>query len=372
VQDRNGLRDNLRILYVAFPLLTVSDESAGGAEQVLWALEREMLRRGAQTTVAASAGSRVAGELFATGDPCSLLDDFERRNREHQECIIEFVNRRAREGQPFELVHDMSGSFWTKTAAIDVPVLSTLHLPRSFYTPGSFENVPANVTFNFVSETQARVFGHLSRATCAVIDNGIALDRFTPNLSNDGRNGLLWLGRICEEKGTHLALEIARLASMSITIAGQTYPFSYHQRYFENEVAPRLNATDHARFLGPVSLQEKNGLLRGAKALLATSQVAETSSLVAMEAAGSGTPVIAFRQGALAEVVQNGVTGFLVNGVEEAVQALRRIDEISPVECAQHARERFSSEVMAAKYLRLYGHLVPGQGASRIFTPSSA
>jgi glycosyltransferase involved in cell wall biosynthesis len=376
VQVEQGRLDNMRILYVAYPLLTVSDASAGGAEQVLWTLEREISRRRAKTTVAASSGSRVAGELFATGDPCSRLDDFERRNSQHQERIIEFVTRefvtrRSRRGQPFDLVHDMSGSFWTRAAEVDVPVLATLHLPRQFYPARSFENVPGNVTFNFVSAAQARNFGDLGPAPHAVISNGIALDHFAPNLDREERAGLVWLGRICEEKGTHLALEIARHASMPLTIAGQTYPFSYHQRYFNNEVAPRLSATPDARFIGPVSLHGKISLLRGAKALLVTSQVAETSSLVAMEAAASGTPVIAFRRGALEEVVQDGVTGFLVDRVEDAVQVLRYVDEIKPAACAERAGEHFNSEAMAAKYLRLYAHLMHDEGSSPTLRPLS-
>src|SRR6266853_1582031 len=133
-----------RILYVAYPLLTVSDESAGGAEQVLWTLEREMARRGALTTVAASAGSCVSGELFSTGDPCTQPDDF--------------VRRRERGGMAFDLVHDQSGSFWKRAAEIDAPVLATLHLPRSFYPAGIFDGIPENVSFNCVSDSQARSF----------------------------------------------------------------------------------------------------------------------------------------------------------------------------------------------------------------------
>src|SRR5215472_2854651 len=122
-----------RILYIAYPLLTVSEESAGGAEQMLWTLEREMFARGVHTTVAASAGSRVSGELFTTGEPCSVQDDFERRNREHQDRIVDFVRACERQGCPFDLVHDKSGSFWQRAAEINVPVLATLHLPRHFY-----------------------------------------------------------------------------------------------------------------------------------------------------------------------------------------------------------------------------------------------
>ena len=307
-----------------------------------------MAARGVSTTVAASAGSLVAGELFATGGLCSQPDDFDRRNREHQDRIIEFLHSR---GTEFDLVHDKSGSFWTRAAEINLPVLATLHLPRHFYPAQHFLNVPENVSFNCVSESQARSFPDLENML-GVVPNGILLDRFQPNFGP--RCGLLWLGRICEEKGTHVALDIAARANIPITLTGQVYPFSYHQQYFEREIAPRLQQMPNARFVSSPSSQEKRKLLREATALLVPALADETSSLVAMEAAASGTPVIAFRRGALPEVVKDGVTGFLVDGIEEAVAAISRIDQISPEACAQHARENFSSERMAEGYLKLY------------------
>jgi len=353
----------LRILYIAYPLLTVSDESAGGAEQVLWTLERKMFRRGADTTVAASAGSRVTGVLFATGDPCTLPDDYKRRNRRHQEQIVEHVHRRARQGRGFDIVHDMSGSFWTRAGEIDLPVLATLHLPRSFYAPLNFQNVPANVSFNCVSQAQARSFSDIV-SLLGIVPNGIALDRFDRRRggATDGqsmlRHGLLWLGRICEEKAPHLALEIAERAGLPITLAGQVYPFSYHQKYFEREVEPRLRRNSRATYVCSPSFEQKRSLLLQAQALVITSLAEETSSLVAMEAAASGTPVIALRRGALAEVVRDGITGFLVKDVDSAVAACRSVDEISGGACAQLARKKFDCAAMADGYSGLYACIV--------------
>jgi glycosyltransferase involved in cell wall biosynthesis len=341
------------ILYVAYPLLTVSEESAGGAEQMLWTLEREMAARGIHTTVAASAGSRISGELFVTGEPCSVPDDFERRNREHQDKIVEFISARAQQGKPFDLIHDKSGSFWPRAGEIDAPVLATLHLPRSFYPPHFFESIPANVVFNYVSQSQARTFADLNPV---VIPNGIVLDRFAANFG--GRKGLLWLGRICEEKAPHLALEIASRAGEPITLAGQVYPFSYHQQYFEREVLPRLARMASAIFISSPSAEHKRELLRGAKAVLITSQADETSSLVAMEAAASGTPVIAFRRGALPEIVQDGVTGFLVDSAEQAAAALQRLHLIAPSTCTAYAQANFSSHRMADRYQDLYSRIM--------------
>ena len=351
-----------RILYVAYPLLTVSDDSAGGAEQVLWTLEREMARRGALTTVAASAGSRVSGELLSTGDPCTQPDDYERRRVEHEDRVVDFVRRRAREGMAFDLVHDQSGSFWRRAAEIDSPMLATLHLPRSFYPAGSFEMVAENVSFNCVSASQARSFADLE-TLLGVTPNGIALDSFTGDDGADGRRGvgdrkgLLWLGRICEEKAPHLALEIAACAGLPITIAGQIYPFSYHQQYFEREVAPRLREIPDAEFVSAPPLELKRQLLRQAKALLITSQADETSSLVAMEAAASGAPVIALRRGALPEVVQDGVAGFLVEDAAHAVLALQEISSLSSKACMQYAQKNFSAAKMAERYSALYERL---------------
>jgi glycosyltransferase involved in cell wall biosynthesis len=345
-----------RILYVGYPLLTVSQNSAGGAEQVLWALEREMARRGLDTVVAASAGSCVSGELFSTGEPCAQLDDFERRNREHQDRIIAFVRQQALERRPFDLVHDMSGSFWVRAAEVEPPVLATLHLPRSFYPAASFENVAANVSFNCVSNSQALSFASLDNML-GVVPNGIALDRFAQageGTAGSAKAGLLWLGRICEEKAPHLAFQIARHAGLPLTLAGQVYPFSYHQRYFEREVAPCLKNAPDAVLVNSPSFEQKCRLLRAARALLITSQAAETSSLIAMEAAACGTPVIAFRRGALPEVVRDQVTGFVVEGMEEAVEACARAASISAEACISFARQNFQSAKMAAGYAELY------------------
>jgi glycosyltransferase involved in cell wall biosynthesis len=347
------------ILYVAYPLLTVSEESAGGAEQVLWTLEREMARRGMDTTIAASAGSRVTGKLFSTGKRCSSLDDFDRRSREHQERILELIRRRAGTGRAFELIHDMSGSFWSRAGEIEAPMLATLHLPQDFYSPSLFENIPANVSFNCVSLSQARSFAGLSRLA-GVVANGVALDHLEANLGQRDRSGLLWLGRICQEKAPHLAFEIAERSGMPITVAGQVYPFSNHRQYFVREVAPRLQRMPRARFIESPSRQRKQYLLCSARAVLITSQADETSSLVAMEAAASGTPVIAFARGALPEIVRDGLTGFVVEGVDAAVEALGRLNSIRVASCVRHACDHFSSVRMAEDYLALYEKILSG------------
>jgi glycosyltransferase involved in cell wall biosynthesis len=239
-------------------------------------------------------------------------------------------------------------------------------LPRSFYGEQYFENVPANVSFNCVSGSQAHDFSGLARME-GMIANGIALDLFGQASQNHrSRDGLLWLGRICEEKAPHLALDIAASSGLRLTLAGQVYPFSYHQQYFDREIAPRLQRNPKATFVPLPCHHRKRQLFAEARAVVITSRVDETSSLVAMEAAASGTPVIAFARGALREIVQHGLTGFLVDDVEAAVAAVERLTEIDPAACLRHACEHFSSARMADGYARLYGRILRHRAKPRI------
>jgi len=180
-----------------------------------------------------------------------------------------------------------------------------------------------------------------------------------------GRNKnvyLLWMGRICPEKGTHIAIEVARRAASPLVIAGQVYPFSWHQQYFESRIKPFLGR--NVEFCERPSFAMKTKLLQHARALLAPSLIDETSSLVAMEAAACGTPVVAFRRAALPEMVEHGVTGFLADNAEGLRAALLRLNTISPDVCRGHAEARFSAARMADEYDSVY-RAVLTQHASR-------
>ena len=359
---------NRRVLLVAYPLLPVSQDSAGGAEQILWTLERELARRGWQTEVAACAGSQVAGRLLVTGETPRELDGFAEREREHTErvvaaCAANDVNRRP------AIVLDHSGHFFQHVSEharqVRMPVLASLHLPRELYAANAFDHVAENVYFHCVSESQRQEFLDLPRML-GVVRNGIDVERIglatNPHLPNGGRCGppreesgkgdyLLWLGRVCPEKAPQLAIEVAERAGMPIVLAGQVYPFAWHRQYWEREVAPRIDDR-RVRWVELPSFAEKCRLLRRARALLVTSQIAETTSLVALEAMASGTAVIAFRRGALPEVVGEG-TGFLVDDVDQMAAACARLAEIRGEDCRAWVEQNYSAAAMADRYEEL-------------------
>jgi len=347
-----------RILYTAYPLTPVNPESAGGAEQMLGTLEAETFRRGHVTTVAACRGSRVCGEFVPVSEAPSHNDRFHAVNAASLERIAELVADRQRPPLAFDLIHDTGGCLRPIAAGLPAPVLMTLHLPRYFYPPQTFRDVPEKVFFNCVSESQRAWFLDVPHVV-GVVPNGIALERFSPQWQKS--DYLLWLGRICYEKGAHLALDAAERAGLPIVIAGQVYPFSAHQRYFRRWILPRLENRKHrARLVLKPTLAEKLDLLKNARALLAPSLVDETSSLVAMEAMACGTPVVAFARGALSEVVQQEETGWIVHSLREMAEAAKHAQSIDPRACRRWVEARFSAARMADDYERLYEQVLAG------------
>ena len=346
------MRRKLRILYVAYPLLPLSDDSCGGAEQVLLAIEREMRRRGHDTWVAAPERSRLGGKFIATNQPATKVDDLERCRQEQVAAIERAIEQANAVGAPFDLVHDHSGLAWQQASGDGIPWLVTLHLPRSFYSTDVFGG--RNVFFNCVSQAQAADFRGVA-AMLSAVENGIDAAGFP--LCQEKGDYLLWLGRVCEEKAPHLAMEAAALAKMPLVLAGSVYPFSYHQDYFDRELAPRLLRGEAIELFHAPSRQEKIDLLARARALFITSTAAETSSLVAMEAMACGTPAIALRKGALAEIIADGETGYVVESVEQMAKAAKSLPDIDPVACRKRVAERFSLKRTADQYEKLYWEL---------------
>ena len=253
---------------------------------------------------------------------------------------------------PVDLVHMHSLDFHPYVPAGDVPVLATLHLPPDWYPRKIFAR-RSRCMLNCVSQSQYERCPTSSRLLDP-IPNGVDVDRLQTKASK--RGFALCLGRICPEKGFHHALDAAEMSGTKLLLAGEIFPYESHLDYFREELKPRLDKD--RRFIGPVRFFAKRRLLTQAKCLIIPSTVAETSSLVAMEALACGTPVIAFANGALPEVVDDGVTGFIVSDVDEMSEALQKIDAINPETCRQTARARFSNTVMEARYLAAYERLI--------------
>jgi glycosyltransferase involved in cell wall biosynthesis len=343
----------LTVLSVAYPLARVSPGTAGGAEQVLLTIDRELVRRGEHSLVVAAAGSRCSGLLVPVRVLSGELDANARRQA--QRNFKEAVSR-VLANHPVDVIHMHGLDFHEYLPDCDVPIMVTLHLPLAWYESNALRHSGSNVRLVAVSHTQAKSAPR-DVMIDAVVPNGIELDDFYPRARKG--NYALVLGRICPEKGIHLTLDAAERANVQVILAGAVFEYPEHREYFERLIRPRL--TGSIRFAGTIGGDRKSQLLAGARCLLLASQAEETSSLGAMEAMASGTPVIAWRRGALGEIVVHGRTGWLVSTVEEMAQAIERTVQIDRCECRREAERRFSSRKMVDGYVSLYRSVIAGK-----------
>lgn len=340
----------LTILSVAYPFAPVGPDAVGGAEQVLAALDIALTKAGHRSLVIACRGSCIQGELIACDLSKGVIDDA-MRLRGH--IAVRNAISAVLLSHPVDLVHLHGIDFPAYLPPPGPPCLITLHLPPGWYPLDALRPRRPDTWVHAVSATEHRACPpgpHL----LPPIPNGVPVAELGAH-RHARRRFAVTLGRVCPEKGQHLALQAAHSAGVPLLIAGEVFPYAAHQRYFHSEVAPRLDRW--RRWLGPIGFIRKRRLLSAARCLLVPSLAAETASLVAMEALACGTPVIAFPAGALADVVEHGGTGFLVRDADEMSAAIRRTPEIDPDTCRAVARARFSLQVMIDAYFSTYARL---------------
>lgn len=352
----------LTVLGVAYPLSPVGPNAVGGAEQILTYLDAALVEAGHHSIVIACEGSKARGTLVPISISDWPLDEALAWVHERQLSSIQQVLNEYR----VDVVHLHGLNFAKCLPPQDVPVLVTLHLPASYYPAESFSIMRPRTFLQCVSSSQQRSFPEVANLL-TYIENGVPFNGGKTPIAT--RKFCLVLGRICPEKGFHFAIAAAERARTPLLLGGPVFNFKTYQKYFFEEIAPRCNG--FARFIGPVNMQRKRRLLSAAKCVLIPSVVPETSSLVAMEAFASGTPVIAFRSGALTEIVEDGRTGFLVNNEAEMADAISEVRTLDMHACLSAARDRFSVERMVQRYFEIYKTITaPGSEKIRDFDPS--
>jgi glycosyltransferase involved in cell wall biosynthesis len=378
----------VKILMDAGPWLPVPPQGYGGLENVVATLTTELRRRGHEVVLATieeseqPADGRVAA--FAAAQFHRLAAPYSEVTgvaHAHEQVVVAEIRRHAEAGVPFTLVHshlEVVGPAVLSGLPAAPPVLQTLHWDlqrnRDFYA--SFDG-RGRVFFAGVSESQiARGPAALRRQILGAVPLSVPLPENGPLARAERGNYVLVLARLCEAKGTDIALRACRAAGVRLVLAGpvgghpdrsaleaalgdraspvRNYP---DVRWFTDHVAPMLDDRS-ARWVGTASGTTKTELLRRARAVLFPIRWPEPGGTAVCEALAAGTPVVAMARGCLPSLVEPGVTGFLAENEAEFAGALGRLDDLDPEACTAAARVRFSPSVMADGYEELYAEVL--------------
>jgi glycosyltransferase involved in cell wall biosynthesis len=232
----------------------------------------------------------------------------------------------------------------TWSRLVEVPVVTTIHGFSSEAIVPAYRRYDGHVHYVAISDADR----HPDLTYAATIHHGIDPAGFPFSPAPDADGHVLFFGRIHPDKGTHVAIDIARAAGRPIKVAG----IVHDDAYFRQEVEPRLGAG--AEYLGPVGGDRRAGVLGAATALLHPIAFEEPFGLSVVESMLCGTPVIAYPRGSMPEIIDDGISGFLVDDLAGAVAALGRIDQIDRGRCHTEALRRFGVNRMVAEYVDVY------------------
>ncbi|MEO5941323.1 MAG: glycosyltransferase family 4 protein [Candidatus Limnocylindrales bacterium] len=328
----------MRIAQLAPTYERVPPRAYGGTELIVHLVTEELVARGHQVTLFASGDSLTRAELRSVARAPQRYGESTPEGFSHAEYLqlanAQAAFRVAADGA-FDLVHSHAGiEGLVLGAASRTPVISTMHNAFAPVTQPIWDAYPW--FHHAVSAASAATYP--ARGALAPIHHGIdvATCRFEPRPTE---GYLLFLGRFSAAKGADRALEAARRAGHRLILAGKVD--GADGEFFETSIAPHLDG-DRARYVGEVAGEAKRELLAGADALLFPIEWSEPFGLVMVEALSSGTPVIGFRRASVPEVVEDGVTGFVVDGLDAMVEAIGRLGEIDRRACRTAAETRFS------------------------------
>lgn len=333
----------MRIALIASPFISVPPKKYGGTEMFISHLAEGLTQLGIDVVVYANGESRVNAEvrwLYATddwpieGEMYASLKDLNHTSWSVTDCWrdADIVHLNNAPGLAFSR---LPGPRWVYT--VHHP-----HLPEltAFYR--NFLNVEFVSISNFQKDKECL-------RNIRTIHHGIDLSRY--HLQTKKAEYLSFLGRIAPMKGLHAAIEIAKRSGIPLKFAGEVQPM--FREYFESRIRPHIDGK-FIEYIGEADLAMKNELLGNSMAMLFPIEWDEPFGLVMVESMATGTPVIAFGGGSVAEIVRDGVSGFVCDGVDDAVTRMRELKVMSPAAVRTYTQQHFSMERMVQDYLALY------------------
>lgn len=340
----------MRIAQVAPLWIPVPPHTYGGTELVISWLCDELVKRGHEVTLFASGDSKTKAKLVAVW-PSALW----KANLRAPHAVFSLLyNKVIQMQENFDIIHDHC-EFYTcpYSKFLKPPIVTTLHHPLTDETITLYKKF-SNINFVAISRHQKKQGPGIN--IVKTIYHGLPLEKYPFN--EKPKDYLLWLSRIGPDKGIAEAIDIAKLAGEKLIISGNILP--QYADYFEFRIKPLIDGKQ-IQFVGASDFSKKIELFKNAKAFLFPIKRPEPFGLVVIEAMACGTPVIAFNRASMPELIQDGKTGFLVNSIEEACQALKKIDKIKRKDCREWIKQSFSLRKMVNRYEKLYKKILKNE-----------
>ncbi len=350
----------MRIALVAPPFLSIPPKKQGGTEAVLTVKINELVRLGHDVTLFCAGDAAFEGIKTISIYPTPINDlpadlqsqESSRKLRLEMTYFAAVATELIKSDGDFDIIFNHTRgevSFAPLTNFLRTPVISIFHLPLLEENVAVLEQNPKAFAIS-ISDNQRGRFASLKNFV-ATVYNGVDLEVYKP-AESPKRDFVFWIGTVGEHKNTLDAISAAKLAGQKIVLAGKIRDQQYHHEKIE----PLIDNSS-VRYLGEIDLGEKIPLLQNAKAVLFPTKWAEPFGLVMIEALACGTPVIAYPNGAVPEVITDKI-GAIVTSVDEMAKAIRVIDQIDPAQCRARVEEKFSASVMTQNYV---------QAAERVF-----
>lgn len=342
----------MRIAQLAPNIERVPPDNYGGTELVVHLLTEELVKRGHEVTLFASGNSATSARLISATD-LPLRTNAAIPTRQWQAFDIQSLLKLRERQSQFDIVHNHMGyQALPYLAQLRCAVLSTNHNPVKPYNLPiyrAFKNLP----YVAISNAYKPLNYEDELNYVATVYNGIDSHLFPTNDSQPRAN-LLFIGRVCKDKGTALAIEIAKALKLPLTIAGKVDEAD--RSYFEELVKPHLNS--EISYIGEVDQAHKVALYQKAIAVIYPIAFDEPFGLVMVEALACGTPVLALKRGSVTEVLSDGETAVIADSSEELIARFPEISKIKPSTCRQRVEQMFSKERMVSSYESVYENLL--------------
>ncbi len=323
----------------------------GGIERIVHLIVEGLINRGHEVTLFASDDSKVN---------CKLVPFGHRRTYStfNELPVLAGLYRSLwRSRKDFDVVHSFGRTLYL------APLLP-LRLPKiqSYQCPINRRNINlvqkwSSGTLTFTACSQSTADEGTGIGKWEVIPNGVPLAQYQFRNGDAPGDYLAFLGRLDRIKGVHTAIKVARECKTPLVIAGNVAKDGPDYEYFKTEIEPNID-NQSVKYIGPVNDQQKNEFLGKAKALLFPIEWEEPFGIVLAEAMACGTPVVAFRRGAVPEVVTHGSDGFICDSVEEMIAAVKDVDRLNRADCRQKVERKFSDDVIVSQYISLYRKLI--------------